>query len=316
VKNMLSGRIALITGGSRGLGLLLARELGLAGCRVAICGRSGEALEWARVQLERQGINALCEVCDVSQRPQVERLVEHVRRQLGPIDVLVNNAGIMEVGPVQHMAVEDFQQALGVMFWGTVYAALAVYPDMVQRGGGHIVNITSIGGKVSVPHLLPYSTAKFAAVGFSEGLHAELARYGVKVLTVVPGLMRTGSYANVFVRSRPEREFTWFALAASLPLLSMDAERAARQIVRAMVHGRAEVLLSWPARLPAAVQGVLPGLTATVLGLVNRLILPPPGRAGGDRQRGGVVGQRLHSSLLDLATVWGRAAADRLQPPN
>lgn len=308
------GKVALVTGGSRGLGFLLARDLGRAGCRVAICGRDEAALDWARAQLEGESIRVLTRRCDVANREQVEGFVEETRRELGPIEVLVNNAGIMEVGPVQHMRYEDFQAAMAVMFWGPLHTTLAVYPEMIQRGGGAIVNITSIGGKVSVPHLLPYCSAKFAAAGLSEGLRAELGPYGIRVLTVVPGLMRTGSYLNAFVRSKQSAEFAWFGLGASLPGISMDAERAARQILRALTWGLPEVTLSIPAQLIRLLQGIFPGLTATVMSYVNRLLLPRPGGAADQRIRGEDARAGLNSRLFELATTLGRMSAERFQP--
>ncbi|HLG70779.1 MAG TPA: SDR family oxidoreductase [Chloroflexota bacterium] len=310
----LQGKVAVVTGGSRGLGLLLARELGRRGCRVAICGRSQQSLDWAKGRLEQDGLRVLARQCDVAVREQVEGFLEGVKSDLGPMDILVNNAGIMEVGPLEHMRLEDFEAAMDVMFWGMVYATLAVYPDMVRRRAGNIVNITSIGGKVSVPHLLPYSAAKFAAVGFSEGLTAELAQYGVKVTTVAPGLMRTGSYLNVFVRARQAQELTWFGLGASLPLVSMDGERAAQQIVRAMLRGQREAVLSLPAKALAAVHGLAPGLVVTAMGWVNRL-LPAAGGRGSERARGGDVQAAQQSNLLDMATTLSREAARRFQPP-
>jgi hypothetical protein len=171
------------------------------------------------------------------------------------------------------------------------------------------VNITSVGGKVSVPHLVPYGCAKFAAVGLSEGLRAELADAGIRVTTVVPGLMRTGSHLNAEFKGRQEAEFVWFGLAASLPLLSMDAERAARQIVRAVRRGDSEVILTLPANLLARFGGVLPGLTADLLGLVDR-VLP---KADGERApaRGIEVQERLDSRVLNALTALGRSAARR-----
>src|SRR5581483_11648807 len=145
----LHGRTVLITGGSRGLGLLLAREFAREGARIAL---------WARA----------------------------VRNRFGSVDVLVNNAGIIQVGPMEEMLLEDYEAAMQIHFWATVYTTLAVLPEMRQRGSGRIVNITSIGGKISPPHLLPYNASKFAQVGFSEGLRAELAKDGVLVTTVCP----------------------------------------------------------------------------------------------------------------------------------
>ena len=309
----LRGQVALITGGSRGLGLLLARELAGEGCRLAICARDAAELDTARVELENAGAEVLTVPCDVADRDAVERMVAEVTRHFGRIDVLINNAGIIQVGPVETMTVADYEQALGVMFWGVVYPTLAVLPDMRRRRSGRIVNITSIGGKVAVPHLLPYSAAKFAAVGFSEGLRPEVAQDGISVTTIVPGLMRTGSHLNAAFKGRRGGEFTWFSLGASLPFLSMDAERAARQIVRAAKRGEPERILSAPATLLATFHGVVPGLTSDVLTLVNRLMLPSSDGPGQAAARGVAVQEAMRSPVLNALTTLGRRAADRFQ---
>src|SRR5204863_2590958 len=128
-----------------------------------------------------------------------------------------------------------------------VHTTLDVMPDMRARREGRIVNISSIGGKVSVPHLLPYSASKFALVGLSEGLRAELAKDGIVVTTVCPGLMRTGSPRNAQFKGQHRAEYAWFTLSDSMPFFSQSAERAARQILSACRHGEAEVVLSLPA---------------------------------------------------------------------
>jgi len=121
----------------------------------------------------------------VTNQEQVCSVVDQVTQHFGRVDIVVNNAGIIQVGPMSTTTVEDFATALDVMFWGALYPTLAVLPQMRARRSGHIVNITSIGGMVSVPHLLPYTCAKFAAVGLSKGLRAELGQEGIHVTTVV-----------------------------------------------------------------------------------------------------------------------------------
>ncbi len=304
----LRGRTALVTGASRGLGFLIARELVLQGCRVAVCARDAEELERARAALAGQGGQVLAVPCDVSDRAAVEALVARTVEHFGGLDVLVLNAGIIQVGPVRTMRVEDFEDALGVMFWGVVLPALAALPHL-RRTRGRIVTITSIGGKVAAPHLLPYDSAKFAAVGFSEGLAAELAREGVRVTTVVPGLLRTGSPLHVFFKGRARSEQTWFTLSDSIPGLSMDAERAARRIVAAARRGRAEVMLTLPAKIGARVHGVAPATTIRLLGLVNRL-LPRAASDDPTARRGADLDGR-RSGLYRAATVLTRRAARR-----
>ena len=278
----LRNRVVLITGGSRGLGLALAREMAARGARLAICGRDPESLERARASLVRAGAEVMAIACDVTDRGSVQDLVDQVNRGLGPVDVLINNAGVIEVGPAETMSVADYEEALAINFWGMLYPTLAVLPDMRQRRAGRIVNITSIGGKLGIPRLLPYSASKFAAVGFSQGLRAEVAADGIKVVTVVPGLMRTGSPRNAIFRGRHRAEYAWFSISDSLPGLSISVESAARRIVEACRRGDAEVLFPAVAKVAAVINAMAPGATANLLGLVDRVL---PGAGSLDRSR-------------------------------
>jgi short-subunit dehydrogenase len=291
------GRTVLITGGSRGLGLALAREMAWRGARLAICARDPDSLERARASLARAGAEVVAVPCDVTDRNSVEALVEEVHRSLGPIDVLINNAGVIEVGPAETMAVSDYEEAMGTNFWGMLYPTLAVVPEMRQRKSGRIVNITSIGGKLGIPHLLPYSASKFAAVGFSQGLRTEVAADGVKVVTVVPGLMRTGSPRNAVFRGQHRSEYAWFSISDALPGLSISAEDAARRIVEACRRGDAEVLFPVTTRMAAVANAIAPGVTSRLLGLVDRL-LPGPGSQPRVRRRGAESQSWLSPSWL------------------
>ena len=302
----LRGRTALVTGGSRGLGFAVAEELASRGARVAICARGHEALAEARSRLEARGADVLAHPCDVGDRAQVDGLVAAVDSRFGPIDVLVNNAGVITVGPVRALTPEDFEQAMRIHFWGTLHPILAVLPQMLERGAGRIANVTSIGGKVSVPQLLSYNPSKFAAVGLSEGLRAELAKHGILVTTVVPGLMRTGSYDAAFYKGDQELEYTLFAPFAASPFNTIEPARAARRIVNAIRQGRAEVTLTLHAKLLAQANGVAPGLTAEVLALVNRMLPDAPGPTG--KRRGAEIESPAHRSFL---TALGRRAQRR-----
>jgi NAD(P)-dependent dehydrogenase (short-subunit alcohol dehydrogenase family) len=305
----LTGKVALVTGASRGLGFLLARELVHQGSRVALCARDPEELDRARRALEQEGGQVLAVPGDVGDRASVEALVAAVVDRFGGLDVLVLNAGVIQVGPVATMRVEDFEDALGVMFWGVVLPTLTALPHL-KRSRGRVVTVTSIGGKIASPHLLPYDCAKFAAVGFSEGLAAELARDGVRVTTVVPGLMRTGSPRNAFFKGRDDREHAWFTVSDSIPGLSMDAERAARRIVAAARRGTPVVVLTLPAKVGMRVHGVLPGTTVRLLGLVNRL-LPRAESDDPTAVRGADVDAGQQSLLFRAATALTRRAAAR-----
>lgn len=300
-------KVVLITGGSRGLGLQLAREFGSKRARVVICARDHEELEAARKDLTAQGVRVRAIPCDVGDPNQVANLVS----QAGPIDVLVNNAGVIQVAPVEDLTMADFEQAMSVIFWGTVNTTLAVLPHMRERRAGRIVNISSIGGKVSIPHLLPYSCAKFAVTGFSEGLRAELLKDGIKVVTISPGLMRTGSHLQAYFKGQHELEYQWFSLGAATPFVSISAERAAKAIVRATERGDAEKILSVPADILAKLHDAFPAILTEVLGLVNQHLLPENAGGGTANKSGHEAARGLASVLFEAVTAMGRRAAEQ-----
>jgi short-subunit dehydrogenase len=306
------GKNVLVTGGSRGLGLVLARQLADAGARLAICARDPDELGRAFDDLKARGSRVVAIECDITDRDRVRELVAVTRQRLGSIDVLINNAGVIGVGPLETMRLDDFELAMKTHYWATVYSCLEVIPEMKARRDGRIINITSFGGKVAVPHMLPYVGSKFAQVGLSEGLRTELTDYGVKVTTVVPGLMRTGSHIQAEFKGRHEEEYAWFALGAGMPGLSINADRAAAQILRAAARGDAELVITLPARLAIIAHALFPNLVADLAGLVNRLVMPAPGGVGPLR----VKGRDSRGKLPDVfTTLADRAAAANNETP-
>lgn len=302
--------LALVLGASRGLGLLVAQVLLERGHRVVISARDAGELEAAQRQLEPSG-PVLVRPCDVRDREQVADLVGELERDVGPIEVLVTVAGVIQVAPLESLTLEHFDDAIQTMTWGPVQAAMSVLPAMRRRGRGRIGTVASIGGMVSPPHLLPYATAKFGAVGFSDGLAAALAGTGVTATTVVPGLMRTGSQERAEFGGDAEREFAWFATAASLPGLSVDAERAARRIVDAVLTGRPMVVLTPLAWVGIRFRGLAPGTTTRLMGLAGRLLPPSPPHDDQKLVVGATARGRLGSRLVESITVLGRRAAAR-----
>lgn len=276
----LAGRVVLIAGGSRGLGLELAREFADRGARIALLARDEAELGRAAQDLEGVLVDLL--PCDLSDRGQAERAVEQLVQRHGRLDVLVNCASTIRVAPLQNLTVDDFHEEMGNNFFGALHATLAALPHLERSGAGRIVNITSIGGRIPVPHLMPYTAAKFASVGFSESLQAELARSGVRVTTVTPGLMRTGSPYRALFGGRREREFRWFLLASSLPGLSMSARHAARKVVAASRRGELSLIIPAYLRLAITAHALAPGAFGFVAGLIGRA-LPSPAPVAGDR---------------------------------
>jgi short-subunit dehydrogenase len=312
-------RTVVITGGSRGLGLVLARELARERANLVLAARDGVELQRAAadIRARRPSAQVLTVTADIRRQADAERLVIDAVDRYGSIDVLINNAGIIQVGPIDHMKQADYEDAMRTHFWGPLSAILAALPYMRQQGEGRIVNITSVGGRIAVPHLVPYCASKFALVGLSDGLRAELARDNIVVTTVCPGLMRTGSPVNATFKGRHPNEYAWFAIADSLPLISTDARRAARQILDACRHGDAELIITGAAKLAVLTRTVAPELFAHAMALVNR-VLPGPTSAEGDRPRlGGDSESRwaAPSSMLTAPTYRAAVKNNELTTP-
>jgi short-subunit dehydrogenase len=307
----LRGKVALITGSSRGLGLAIALELASKGARLVLTSRHLDELERAKARLLATGKitpeNVFVLSADVSVVSDIRRLVAAATAHFGQIDVVVNNAGIILVGPVESQTLANYQQAMDTNFSGALHTTLAVLPQMLARGDGAIVNIASIGGKVAFPHLLPYVASKFAMTGWSQGLRAELAGKGIRVTTVSPGIMRTGSHIQARFSGNARAEYRWFASAASLPGTASDAATAARKIVKAMAKGTAEISIGLQAMVAARFSNLAPELTARMLSVANGFLPCSPDRAdpqfwGEDRS---VAGKAYRGSLPKIVERLG-----------
>ncbi|HJT80481.1 MAG TPA: SDR family oxidoreductase [Chthoniobacterales bacterium] len=293
-------KVFLITGGSRGLGLIMARQICDQCGKVALLARDMEELTRAEEDLiERRG-EVLAIACDLQLKPHIEAAVRRTIEYFGRIDVLINNAGIIQVGPLGHMKRSDFEQSMGLHFWAPYELVMQVIPHMRKQGGGRIVNISSIGGKMAVPHLAPYCAGKFALTGFSDAVRAELAGDNIHVTTVAPGLMRTGSHMNAQFKGDHDAEFAWFSTASGFPLISMNAERAARKILAACRRGQSSLILTFAARLGIVGNAVAPNLTGFVMKLVSRF-LPQRVAEGGDELRTGWESREGYSASLSAA---------------
>jgi short-subunit dehydrogenase len=281
-----ANKTVVITGGSRGLGLTIARRIAKEGGRLALLARDEDELARACDELRALGSEAIPVSCDLLDRTQSLGAIEKVLDRFGRIDVLINNAGIIEIGPLENMRRRDFEKSMALHFWAPFHLMRQIVPHMRRSGGGRIVNIASIGGKVAVPHMAPYSASKFALVGLSDSFRAELECDGIKVTTVTPGVMRTGSHLNAKFKGNHGAEFTWFSLSASLPLSAVDADRAAGLIVEACRRGQASLIIGLSARMIIAGNALFPSLTGEIMKVVN-YVLPRPTGIEGDELKSG-----------------------------
>jgi short-subunit dehydrogenase len=182
------GAVAVVTGASRGIGRVVAKQAADKGARVGLVARSGPDLEAVRKEAEGRGA---APTADVADRAQTEQALAQLAADLGPIDILVNNAGIGSYGRVTDIPVDEFEHVMRVNYFSCVYATKAVLPSMLERRRGHIVNLASIAGRIGAPMEAAYSASKFAMVGFTEALAFEVGPLGIGVSMVNPGPVKT-----------------------------------------------------------------------------------------------------------------------------
>ena len=308
----LEGKVAIVTGGSRGLGLAIARELIIRGARVTICARGDEDLAKAEEDLAGRGGEVLAVKCDVTQADEIRQVVQQTRQRFGQIDVLVNNAALVTVGPQSHMTLADYRDAMDTIYEAPLLFMLDILPEMRDRGSGRIVNIASFGGKMPSPHLAPYSAAKHALVGLSETLRTELVDDGIYVTTVCPGLIRTGSaLRSAKFKGQHEKERLWFTSGDVTPVLSIEPSRLARRIVNALQRGDAELITPFNAALTSSLHGAFPGISTEVATLMNRIMLPSRNEAPDGDQA--ITGSHLGDSLPSAIVSQEKKAEDEYQ---
>lgn len=281
-------KVALITGGSRGLGFHIAQEICGRGGRVAILARDLTELTEAQQKLSRAG-NVLAVQCDLFDRAQIQSAVQQIIAHLRRIDILINNAGTIEVGPLEHMKAEDFDRAMRLHFWAPFILTMQIIPHLRENGGGRIVNISSIGGRIAVPHIAPYSASKFALAGFSDAIRAELARDNIYVTTVTPGMMRTGSHVHAKFKGDHAAEYQWFNWSLKIPFGSISVERAARKIVNACRRGKPALIMPASAHFIIAASSLFPNLMARVMNIFNRCLPSRVSRSGDEAKSGAEI---------------------------
>ena len=304
----LAGKVVVVTGSSTGFGLLIARHAAKMGAKLVLAARGEDDLKAAAAELKELGTEVIAVPTDLTDEGQARNLIARAIERFGRVDVLVNNAGIISVGPVETMTAEDYRQAMATNFWGELYPILAVLPHMRAQGSGRIVNVSSVGGKVAVPHLLPYSTSKFALTGLTEGLRAELAKSRILVTGVYPGTIRTGGHAHATFKGNRNAEYTWFALSDTVPIISTSADYAARKLWDAAIHGDPEVVIGWNARLAVIFHSLFPEWTVEAMSVVNRL-LPAATQAHGEAIRGEELTGKIPDLLNKLIPAGTRPVA-------
>jgi len=281
-------KIALITGGSRGLGLEIARKICTRGGKVVLLARDPDELAAAKTKLDQFAAEVLTIQCDLVETAQIQSAVQQTLQHFGKIDILINNAGVIEVGPIDHLQLKDFDRAMRIHFWAPYILQFLIVPQMRGKGGGRIVNISSIGGRIAVPHMAAYCASKFALAGFSDAARAELACDKIYVTTVTPGLMRTGSDVHAQFKGDHAAEYRWFRWALKIPFASISVDRAARKVLAACRRGSPNLIMPVSAYFIIAAHALFPNLMARLMRMFNRS-LPSRVSQEGNQARTGLA---------------------------
>jgi short-subunit dehydrogenase len=292
----------VITGGSRGLGLALAEQFLKEGANVTILARDQEELDRAQAVLAEKSVRDVLTVCcDVTDPEDLKKAFEQVEERFERIDILVNNAGTIAVGPFESMEPADYEAMMKLQLHAVVHAIQLAIPSFVEHGGGRIVNICSVGGKIPVPHMSSYCAGKFALAGFSESLGIELAHHNIAVTTVYPGMMQTGSPIQAVFKGDQEKEYAWFQTGDLLPLISVSAESAAKQIVDGVRYGNSQVEFPSAISIGTKLYALFPEMYNFAMRQTVRLL--PQGqskeRKTGAESRQWLDNQRWYASLKD-----------------
>jgi short-subunit dehydrogenase len=246
----LGGANAIVTGGSRGIGPVIARALAGRGAKVALAARSEEELEKVRAELEEAGGTAISVPGDVTKAADRKALVERTEAELGPVDVLVNNAGFDHFSSFTDLSAEDIERMLELNLYALILLTREVVPAMLQRKRGHVVNLSSGAGKTMVPYSAVYSATKHAVVGFTLSLRAELHGSGVSASVVAPGYVKgAGMYERDWGSKTP-------------PGTSTTVDKVARAVVKAIEKDVPEIVAAGAlVRMSDVALAISPGLT-------------------------------------------------------
>lgn len=303
----LSGRVVVITGSDSGFGLIQARQVAEQGAIVVLAARNAEALEAAAEAVRREGAPEAAAIpTDVSDPAEARRLIERVVERFGGIDVLINTAGLMLVGAEPTLTLDDMRRLMAVNFWGAVHTSMAALPHMRRARSGRIANVSSIGGRLALPHMIPYTASKFALAGYTKALRPEALRDGVYVTGIYPAPMRTGGHRHAWFKGDREAEYAWFSLGDVLPVAATSAESAARAAIRGIQGGDPEVIVGLGARLGIALDGLAPNWAAEAIGLLEGAF-PAPANVG----EPALQGREIQSTIANFTN---RIVPDRARP--
>jgi short-subunit dehydrogenase len=255
----LKNKIALVTGAATGVGEATALAFAREGCDLILVTRkNAEGLKATAEKIKAMGRKVLTVMADVSQRDEVEKLCQTALKEMGRVDILMNNAGVGLTCELRETSLEDMAWILGVNFWGPIHTLHFLLPHMVERGSGHIVNVSSAAGLIGLPGAGAYTASKFGLVGYTEVLRTEVERFGIGVTAVCPSVIRTNIFDSMPIKGFKKE------VAKPPAIFRKTPAAAAKQIVRAVKRNQAVLVITANARILYYLKRISPALSRQV----------------------------------------------------
>jgi NAD(P)-dependent dehydrogenase (short-subunit alcohol dehydrogenase family) len=292
----LRDRVVVITGAASGFGLIQARQAAAQGAIVVLAARDAEVLDEAAESVRREGAREVLAIpTDVSKQEEAERLIDQTVERFGRIEVLINTAGLMLVGAEPTLTLDDFRTLMDVNFWGAVYTSRAALRHMRPARFGRIANVSSVGGRFAAPHMMPYTTSKFALTGYTKSLRPEALRDNIYVTGIYPSTIRTGGHRHAWIKGNQTAEYSWFSLGDVIPGVATSVETAARMTLKGIQSGDPEVIIGLAGRIKIAIDGLMPDWSSEMIDLLENAFPAPT-----NLESPAVQGKDIHGKIPDF----------------
>jgi len=266
------GKVVLVTGGARGLGYIMARQLVEEGAKVIICARDADQLDKAYVLLRNHGEVTYPYVCDITEKENIVQLAYFIKKRFGRLDVLINNTGTITINPIEQLPLNNYKKFIESHLWGPMQLVRVLIPLLSKSREAKIVNIFSVGGKISLAKSQPYDVNEIVHAVFYDNISRVITGKNIKLTAIYPEFKDQDLPVNLKLKGHSEQELAWSKFNESRPLISLYAENVGKQILKTAQIGKKTLTLPFPRELARIVNNINTELNLTLCQLVDHLV--------------------------------------------